>query len=80
MTDMETTATTPEFTAYAVGLVCASACTRLTDEETTRRLNWERPTGVAPWRISSDDHFANGSPMPGPCEFDARNRHLLFEC
>lgn len=71
----------PEFTAYAVGLCAASVCTSLDDEQATARINAERPTGVAPWTISPDATFADGtSTNPMPCPDDARNRHILFQC
>src|SRR5947209_5782008 len=56
------------FTVYAIGLVCASVCTNLSDEEATRRLNWQHPTGVGPWHIASDRTFRTGEANPHPCE------------
>lgn len=78
------TSTTPaEFTPYAVGLMCASVCTSLSDEEATARLNRERPTGISSaWEVSDDEFFADGtSPNPCPChDAPETHRHLLFNC
>lgn len=75
--------TNPEgpFTAYAVGLVYASACTSLSLAEATRRMNAEHPTGIeSRWTVASED-FASGDQNGRPC--DQRpdtHRHLLFSC
>lgn len=69
------------FVAYAVGFVCASVCTDLTDEEATERLNWDHPTGVHPWEVSADETFRTGEPNPCPCpDAPAPRRHILFNC
>lgn len=69
-----------DFTAYSVGLCYASVCTSLSDDETTARLNAERPTGIGPWRIA-DEAFANGDPNPRPCDQNpGTHRHVLFNC
>lgn len=71
-----------EFTAYAVGICNASVCTSLSDEATTALLNIEHPTGVGPWTISGDSHFADGEHAnPHPCEnHPDTHRHVLFHC
>lgn len=70
----------PQFTAYGVGLCYASVCTRLTDEQAAERLNEEHPTGVTPWKVSSDEKFSGGESNPCRCPDDDRNRHILFDC
>lgn len=73
--------TAPFFEAYAVGLIYASACTNLTNEEATVRLNHEHPTGIASgWAVSDDAAFASGQPNPCPCEQSPGRRHVLFSC
>lgn len=74
------TATAPFFEAYAVGMLYASVCTNLTDEEATRELNVAHWTGMTPWEISADPTFASGEPNPNPCEDRADCRHILFNC
>lgn len=71
---------TPEFTRYAEGLFYASACTSLSDEEATVRMN-EMPTGTrGGWAISADKTFTDGSPHPNPCDDNpGTHRHILFE-
>ena len=69
-----------DFVVIGVGLCYASVCTKLTDEETTSRLNMEHPTGVGPWSISEDKTFATGQPNPCPCVEIPGNRHILFSC
>lgn len=75
------TSTEPEFTAYAVGLVCASVCTSLDDTQATARLNRQHPTGIASdWRIA-DEPFANGDTNGRPCDqYPQTHRHILFTC
>lgn len=70
-----------EFVAYAVGLVCASACTSLDDEAATVRMNFDNPTGIdSRWTIA-DEPFADGTPNPSPChDAPETRRHLLFTC
>jgi len=68
-----------EFKAYSTGLCFASVCTSLTNEEATRKLNEEHPTGVHPWTIHDGD-FANGVKNPSPCGKNPNNRHILFSC
>lgn len=79
--ETETENRRPPFISYAHGLVYASVCTSLTDDEATTRLNFERPTGVdSPWRISDDPTFADGTPHPAPCPSSPEHRHVLFTC
>lgn len=69
------------FTAYTVGLVFASVCTTLPDEQATTRMNELHPTGIGSrWQIA-DQPFANGDPNGSPCDqCPEAARHLLFEC
>lgn len=66
---------------YAVGLTAASVCTNLSDDEVTRRLNADHPTGIpSAWSISTSPTFASGAPHPNQCEQRDDCRHVLFEC
>jgi hypothetical protein len=69
------------FTAYAVGLCYASACTSLTDDEATAQMNTEHPTGIdSAWEIANEP-FASGDPNGRPCDQHAdTHRHILFTC
>ena len=71
-----------DYKCYTVGLCAASVCTRLSDEETTKRLNMEHPVGFGPgWTISKDTHFRQGQTNPCPCEdMPDTHRHILYEC
>ena len=69
------------FTAYSVGIVCASVCTDMDVEEATERLNQEVPLdGDLVWALSKDKTFRGGEPMPGVCEQDPSRMHYLFNC
>ena len=79
MTAIDMTAGTHDFVAYAVGLVMASACTRLPDEQATHRMDIESPA-LHGWRIA-DEPFRDGTPNGSPCpDNPTTHRHLLFEC
>ncbi|MGR6922602.1 hypothetical protein ACU635_50825 [[Actinomadura] parvosata] len=69
------------FDAYSVGLVCASVCTSLTDDQAAARLNEAHPTGITSrWEVA-DEPFANGDPNGRPCpDRPDTHRHLLFHC
>lgn len=71
----------PDFTMLATGFIYSSVCTSLDDDEVTRRLNAEWPTGISSaWRIA-DEPFRDGTPNPTPCpEAAATHRHILFNC
>lgn len=71
----------PEFEIYAYGLCFASVCTSLADlDEITRRLNSELPTGVTPWKPSTE-RFRQGPPNPCPCmDKPDTHQHYLFDC
>ncbi len=70
-----------EFDAYAAGICYASVCTSLSDEEATRRLNRQFPTGVSPWAVSENPTFNDGfRPNPSPCPDAETHRHILFSC
>ena len=70
------------FTILSIGVVYASVCTSLTVEEATEALNRAAPTGISSaWALSDDKTFANGTPMPCPCEPNpATHKHYLFNC
>jgi hypothetical protein len=71
--------TAPDFVAYAVGLVYASACTTLPDELAASRMNVESPAPHG-WAIA-DEPFANGDLNGRPCDqHPDTHRHLLFVC
>lgn len=70
-----------DFEVYSVGLVHASTCTSLTDEEATTEINVSHPTGVSSdWQITGEA-FADGTPNGTPCPVRPHtHRHLLFTC
>lgn len=71
----------PDFICYAHGLIHASACTSLSDEDAERQVNLEYPTGIdSPWQLSGEATFADGSPHPAPCPDSSEHRHVLFVC
>ena len=71
---------TLDYEAYSVGLCCASVCTSLSLAETTRRLNLEHPTGIAPWK-KVDEPFRTGEPNPCQCNENPKtHKHYLFVC
>ncbi|HYQ69048.1 hypothetical protein [Actinophytocola sp.] len=75
------TDTTPDFVLIGYGLVYASVCTSLDDEQATARLNMEWPTGISSRWTKSSDKFHGGYPNPRPCERKPdTHRHILFVC
>ncbi len=73
--------TEPEFTAYGVGMVCASVCSTLPINEITRRLNVKHPTGIDSDCELSGELFSDGSPNPHPCDREPdTHKHYLFHC
>lgn len=71
----------PTTIIYGVGLCYMSVCTDDTDEEATRILNSEHPTGMdSYWKISENKTFKSGKPNPCPCEQEDGRRHILFDC
>lgn len=71
-----------DFEVYSMGPVYCSVCSSLSVEETTRRLNWEYPTGISSrWQLSKDATFRTGQPNPCPCnEHPDTHKHYLFNC
>jgi hypothetical protein len=73
-----------------VGIVALSACgpADLPIAEWEKQINYEHPTGVGPWTISTDLYFAapklpgtdHGPPNPCPCENSPDRVHRLFNC
>lgn len=69
------------FTAYTVGLCCASVCTSLSVEDATVELNKQHPTGIeSQWKPSEDTHFRGGVPNGCDCLDYPGNKHFLMEC
>ncbi len=69
-----------KFEVYGIGIVCASVCSNLSKDETSKRLNREHPTGISSqWRLSGDN-FGDGGKNPHTCEQDADCKHYLFNC
>lgn len=71
-----------EFEVYALGIMYASVCTSLEDDEAIEALNRFYPTGIrSKWQVSRDEKFYSGQPNPCPCEKNPdTHRHILFEC
>jgi hypothetical protein len=70
----------PEFHVSAVGMLYATVCTILSDEEAAQRLNDVEPTNVTwPWTLVADPD-AHPRGRAGPCAMAPdTHRHLLFE-
>ncbi len=70
-----------DFSVYVLGLCTASACTSLTDEEASARINLEHPTGIdSSWEVSKEA-FKTGEQNGTTClDRPMTHRHLLFEC
>lgn len=66
---------------YSLGFCFLSACSCLTLEETTARVNEECPTGLD-WRWElSDELFRTGELNPCLCnESPDTHKHYLFSC
>ena len=71
-----------DFDIYSLGMVHASLCTTLSNEEATERMNGEFPTGIgSDWQISDDETFADGKEHPCKCEDSPEtHRQILFVC
>ena len=69
-----------EVTVYSEGLLHASACTALDDEQTDAAMA-ARPSGTSGgWTRSADTHFDDGKPNPCPCDAEPQTRrHVLYE-
>lgn len=68
---------------YVSGLVCCSVCAPadMSIEEVERVVNLENPTGISSgWSVSDDETFADGTPMPAPCEKVPGRVHYLMTC
>lgn len=69
---------------YGVGTIMLSVCAPKTmpEEVLTAAVNVLSPTELptAKWKLSEDDKFADGAPMPNPCPKHENRHHLLFVC
>lgn len=70
-----------KFDVIVTGVVYLSVCTDAVGREEIERLaNFERPTGVGPWRLSENKHFTTGHTNPCVCERDPARQHWLLSC
>jgi hypothetical protein len=71
-----------EFQVLTFGLIYASVCTSLGEQETTERLNLTHPTGLSwGWTPSTDARFVTGQPNPCKCEIQPdTHEHRLYTC
>lgn len=71
-----------DFQVYSYGLVYISVCSSLPIEEIEDRANIEYPTGISSqWKLSKEGKFANGTPMPCPCNTNPKtHKHYLLSC
>ena len=70
-------------TVYTSGPVCCSVCTDLKElDEIEVATNNENPTGIeSQWKISKDETFKGGEPMPCPCNVNPEtHKHYLMVC
>lgn len=70
----------PDFMVYGEGLLYASVCSSLPQEEVEARMA-ARPCGTSMgWTISEAEEFADGQSNPRPCDTDPETRkHYLFD-
>lgn len=67
---------------YSYGIVHMSICAEkgATEEEIVRAAAVHPAGGGARWMISEAGEFADGTPMPCPCESDPDRLHWLVSC
>lgn len=67
---------TPEFTRLRESVFNVQACTSLSDEEATERVNRLAAGTINGWHLTTEPHLA-----PVPCEDQPdTHRHVVFEC
>lgn len=71
------------FDLYGVGICAMSVCapdtaSRRMVEHAANQAHFRGSDGR--WQISADQTFANGSPMPHPCERHPDRTHWLLHC
>lgn len=73
--------TMEDFVIYSGGICFCSVCSRLSLEETTKRVNNENPTGISSnWQLS-ERNFDSGETNPCACnDYPETHKHYLFEC
>lgn len=71
-----------DFQVISFGLIYASVCTSLAEQETTERLNVAHPTGLSwGWQPATDERFATGQSNPCECELSPKtHHHVLYTC
>ena len=70
-----------DFLIYAEGLVSASVCSSLPQEEVEKRMAAQMCGTASGWVLSKAPTFRQGQPNPCPCERNpATHKHYLFEC
>lgn len=64
------------------GICYLSACVPIgvPDSEIEEAANQKWPTGVGPWKLSTDKAFRGGEPNPCPCNHSTARVHVLLEC
>ena len=70
-------------TIYTWGVCSLSCCApkEMTREEIENSVNEQQPTGIdSKWKISTDQTFSSGKPMPNQCEQESNNQHWLLHC
>jgi hypothetical protein len=67
---------------YCIGILSLSVCSRLSPEETVKRVNAIHPCGTTlGWVLSGDKTFKDGSPHPGSCEEKPQtHKHYYLIC
>ena len=70
-----------EFVVYAEGLLYASVCSSLPQEEVIQRMGHVTSGTQAGWVFSDHSAFASGQPNPCPCDKKPEtHKHYLFNC
>ena len=70
-------------TLLTQGLCCMSICVPKDTKrnEIERFANINSPTGISSkWKISTDEKFSGGEPMPCVCSKDPLKMHYLLNC
>ena len=69
------------FVIYASGLVLASVCSSLPQDEVEKRMKQVITGTRAGWCFAKGESFADGEPKPSPCnEPPKTHNHYLIQC
>lgn len=70
-----------DFIIYDDGLVSASVCSSLPQEEVEKRMKRVITGVTGGWRFANDGNFSSGEANPCPCNQQPKtHKHYLFHC